>query len=145
IPRLADVGMDLRVLAFTIGVAVVTSVVFGLVPALATTGVSTSRAIGGAGRGTVGHTGTTLRKSLVVAEMALAVVLLVGAGLLIRSYQHISGVDPGLPSGPVFGFRVAVPEAKDKTEPAVSEFVAAYTERLTRNGVQAAGVFGLPL
>jgi putative ABC transport system permease protein len=145
VPRLADVGMDGRVLAFTIGVAAVTSIVFGLVPAFATAGISTARTISGAGRGTVGHSGTRLRKTLVVAEMALAVVLLVGAGLLIRSYQHLSGVDPGFSPDHVLTFRVALPDSKYKTEPAISEFVATYTERLARNGVTAAAVLGLPL
>jgi len=145
IPRLADVGMDGRVFAFTVGVAVVTSIVFGLVPAFATVGISTARTISGAGRGMVGHSGTRLRKLLVVAEMALAVVLLVGAGLLIRSYQQISGVDPGFSPERVLTFRIALPDSKYKTERAISEFVAAYIERLARNGVSAAAVFGLPL
>ena len=108
-------------LAFTIGVAVVTSIVFGLVPAFATVGISTARTISGAGRGMVGHSGTRLRKTLVVAEMALAVVLLVGAGLLIRSYQYLSGVDPGFSPDHVLTFRVALPDSKYKTEPAISE------------------------
>jgi putative ABC transport system permease protein len=145
VPRLAEVGLDGRVLAFTIGVAVVTSVVFGLVPAFATAGISAARTISAAGRGTVGHSGTRLRKILVVAEMALAVVLLVGAGLLIRSYQRISGVNPGFSPDQVLTFRVALPGSKYQTEPAISEFVAAYTERLARNGATAAAVLGLPL
>ena len=145
IPRLTDIAIDWRVLAFTIAVAVVTSVGFGLIPALATTGLASSGAITTAGRGTVGQPGGTLRKSLVVAEMALAVVLLVAAGLLIRSYARISGVDPGFQPDHVLTFRVALPSAKyDGAEP-VARFVSAYTHRLNRNGVRAAAIFGLPL
>ena len=74
IPRLADVGIDLRVLAFTAAVAVATSVVFGLAPALASTGAAVARFIGSAGRGAVGG-GTRMRKLLVVCELALAATL----------------------------------------------------------------------
>ena len=84
-----------QVLAFTVATAVVTSVVFGLVPALATTGGALARFISTAGRGSIGHGRTRVRKVLVVCEMSLAVVLLVGAGLLMRSYQRLSDVDPG--------------------------------------------------
>jgi putative ABC transport system permease protein len=145
IPRLADVTIDWRVLAFTIAVATLTSMAFGLLPALATTGSSMARAVGSSSRGAVGHAGTRLRKTLVVAEMALAVMLLVGAGLLIRSYQQISGVNPGFSADHVLTFRLALPEAKYRTTAAVGQFVDAYVRRLGRGGVVAAAVFGLPL
>jgi len=77
--------------------------------------------------------------------MALAVVLLVGAGLLIRSYQRISGVAPGFLPDHVLTFRVALPASKYSNEPASIAFVDSYTQRLARNGVSAAAVFGLPL
>ncbi len=145
IPRLSDITVDWRVLVFAVGVAIATSVMFGLIPAFAATGVSTSRTIGAAGRGTIGHGGTRLRKALVVAEMALAVMLLVGAGLLIRSYQHISGVDPGFQPDHVLTFRVALPNSKYEGPEAVAQFVSDYAHRLNRNGIQAAAIFGLPL
>ena len=95
IPRLSDVGIDWRVLGFTVATAVATSVLFGLAPAVASTGGVMARFVIGAGRGSIGSAGTRTRKTLVVAEMALAVVLLVGAGLLVRSYERIAGVNPG--------------------------------------------------
>jgi predicted permease len=147
IPRLAEVGIDWRVLGFTIAVAVVTSVLFGLVPALATTGSAIARFITTAGRGAIGHGGTRIRKTLVVSEMALAVILLVGAGLLVRSYQRISDVDPGFSPDHVLTFTIGLPEAKYKTSAAAGQFIQEFVDRLAaRPGVEtAAAVYGLPL
>jgi putative ABC transport system permease protein len=147
IPRLADVGIDWRVLAFTVAIAVATSVLFGLVPALAATGDSAARGIATAGRGSAGHRGTRIRKALVVCEMALAVVLLVGAGLLIRSYARLSRVDAGFSPDRVLTFNLALPEAKYTTSAAVGRFVTEYVQRLAGEpGVSsAAAVYGLPL
>jgi len=147
IPRLGEVGIDWRVLSFTAAVAVITSVLFGLVPALATTGSAIARFVSTAGRGAIGHGSTRLRKILVVCEMALAVVLLVGAGLLVRSYQRISGVNPGFSPDHVLTFTIGLPEAKYKTSAAAAQFVQEFVDRLAVHpGVEAtAAVFGLPL
>jgi putative ABC transport system permease protein len=132
---------------FVVAVAVATSVVFGLVPALATTGRSFARLVSTAGRGLVGEAGTRVRRTLVVAEMALAVILLVAAGLLMRSYQRISNVDPGFSPDHVLTFSIGLPESKYKTSAAAGGFVQAFVDGLAaRPGVEAAaGVFGLPL
>jgi putative ABC transport system permease protein len=134
------------VLAFAAGTAAATSIVFGLLPALASTGTAIARVIS-ASRGAIGHSGARIRKALVVCEMALAVVLLVGAGLLIRSYQHISDVDPGFAPDHVLTFTIGLPEAKYPTGTAVTQFVQALVARLGAHaGVEhAAAVFGLPL
>jgi putative ABC transport system permease protein len=147
IPRLGEVGVDWRVLAFTVATAMLTSVVFGLVPALAATGGSIARFVSSAGRGTVGSGSTRVRKTLVVCEMALAVVLLVGAGLLIRSYQRISEVDPGFSPDHIITFIVALPEQKYKTSADAGRFMRALVARVSDHpGVlHAAGVYGLPL
>ena len=147
IPRLGEVGVDFRVLGFTIAVAVLTSVVFGLAPALTTTGGSVARFVSGAGRSAVGSGITRIRKTLVICEMALAVVLLVGAGLLIRSYQRISVVNPGFSADHLLTFTVALPEQKYKTSDEAGRFMRAVVSRLgEHSGVEhAAGVFGLPL
>jgi predicted permease len=146
IPRLGEVGVDLRVLAFAIAIAVLTSVLFGLAPALTTTG-SVARFISAAGRGAVGSGSTRIRKTLVTCEMALAVVLLVGAGLLIRSYQRISVVDPGFSADHLLTFTVALPEHKYKTSADAGRFMRDLVARVADHpGVQhAAGVYGLPL
>lgn len=147
LPRLAEISVDWHVLAFAIGAGVCTSVLFGIVPALAATGHVASRFISSAGRGTVGHRGVRTRRALVVCEMGLAVVLLVGAGLLVRSYQRISDVNPGFASDHVLTFTLGFPSAAYPNGTAVDRAVSDYLERLNaRPGVEAAaGVFGLPL
>jgi len=120
--------------------------VFGLVPALATSSASFSRAIGG-GRGAIGSAGTRARKALVAAEMALAVVLLVGAGLLIRSYQRLNSVNPGFAVDHLLTFHISLPESRYPTAASDLEAVTTYVHRLAATpGVdRAAAVFGLPL
>ena len=147
IPRLGEVGVDWRVLGFTVAIAVLTSVVFGLVPALTATGGGVARFVSTAGRGSVGPGGTRIRKTLVICEMALAVVLLIGAGLLIRSYQRISAVNPGFSTDHLLTFTVALPEQKYKTSAEAGRFMRALVARVADHpGVlHAAGVYGLPL
>jgi putative ABC transport system permease protein len=147
VPRLTEVTIDWRVLAFTLGVALTTSVVFGLVPALASSGRRAARVITAAGRGSIGASGTAMRKVLVTAEFALAVVLLAGAGLLLRSYERIIAVDPGFTADRVLTFNLALPAAKYGSTDAVTHFMADYLERLRATpGVEStAAAFGLPL
>ena len=147
ISRFASIGIDLRVLAFAAAIAITTSVLFGLVPAVAVTGGRFASAIGSAGRGSVGSSGTRVRKALVMCEMALAVVLLVGAGLLMRSYQRLSGVDPGFSADRVLTFHLSLPEEKYASGASVAEFMTTYVQRLAGSpGVEnEAAVFGLPL
>jgi putative ABC transport system permease protein len=147
VPRLTEVGVDWRVLAFTIAVAVGTSLVFGLAPALASSSRATPRFIIAAGRGQLGPGGVAMRRTLVVAEFALAVVLLAGAGLLLRSYQRITSIDPGFAADRVLTFSVALPEAKYGTSDSVHRFVGGYVSRLAASpGAEAAAaIFGLPL
>ncbi len=112
LPRLSEIEVDWHVLAFAVAAGVGTSVLFGLAPALAATGNRVSRFISSAGRGTVGHGGVRTRRALVVCEMALAVVLLVGAGLLVRSYERISDVNPGFSSDHVLTFTLGFPDTQ---------------------------------
>ena len=152
IPRLADVAVDWQVLLFAIAVACGTSLLFGLIPALSTTGAAFAHGANGAhgaltSRGSLGTGGHRLRRLLVMSEMALAVVLLVGAGLLIRSYERLSGVNPGFLADHVLTFHLALPETKYPTAAATHDLMSAYVDRLAGlPGVEsAAAVFGLPL
>jgi len=147
IPRLSAVTMDARVFIFAVTITVATSVMFGLVPALTATGGAFARLITSAARGSIGPAGSRVRKALVVCEMSLAVVLLIAAGLLMRSYRSISAVDPGFSPDHVLTFNLALPEAKYATTIAVHDLISTYVRRLGGSpGVErAAAVVGLPL
>jgi putative ABC transport system permease protein len=146
IPRLSEATIDLRVLAFTFAVAVGTSVLFGLMPALSASGGTVARFIGSAGRGAIGPGGSRTRRGLVVCEMALAVVLLVGAGLLIRSYSQLQQVSPGFDPDGVVTFNLSLPQAKYPATPQISAFTTTLLSQLqSEPGVEAAAaIFGLP-
>jgi putative ABC transport system permease protein len=107
LPRLEQIGVNGAVLVFTLGISLLTGLVFGLVPALQATGTRLSRTIREGGRGTGTGKGTNrVRATLVVAEMALSVVLLMGAGLLIRSFVKLTHVAPGFQADHALAFRV---------------------------------------
>jgi hypothetical protein len=110
LPRLEDISIDGRVLAFSVLVAIVTGVAFGLVPAFHSAKSELGQMLKESVRGTSGRRATQrTRSALVVSEMALAVVLLVGAGLLIRSFVKLVNVDPGFQADHVVTFNVSVP------------------------------------
>src|SRR5215212_79648 len=149
IPRLEEVGLDARVLAFTFGVSALTGVVFGLLPALSAskTDVSVSLKEGGSRGATAGRGARRLRGSLVVAEVAITAVLLAGAGLMIRSFAAVQAVDPGFRPERVITFEFALPSAKYKEPPQIVNFDEQLTERASAiPGVErAALVDALPL
>ncbi|HEX8179244.1 MAG TPA: ABC transporter permease [Pyrinomonadaceae bacterium] len=96
IPRLSEAGLDWRVLAFTCAVSLATGMLFGLAPALRSTETDLSEALKEGGRSmTTGFKGQRLRGLLVVSEVALALVLTVGAGLMLKSFRRLLGVAPG--------------------------------------------------
>lgn len=97
-PRLADVQVDWRVLAFTGGLAIVTGFVFGLAPALHSSRAALTEALKSGGRGGAPAVSRRLRSGLVVAQVAFAVLLVIAAGLLIRSLMALSHVNPGFHS-----------------------------------------------
>ncbi len=107
IPRLDAIGLDGRVLAFTFAVSILTGILFGLAPALRAARVDLNSTLKAGGRNTQGDGGLggsrrRLRSLLVVGEMAISMVLLVGAGLLIRSFVRLQSVSPGFdPEGVV--------------------------------------------
>jgi predicted permease len=106
IPRLDDVGLDATVVAFTLGLAIATSLVFGTLPAIQATGATLAGGLAAGARAGAGAQGHRLRSTLVVAEIAMAVVLLTGAGLLIRSFVELTRVDPGFTADEAMTFRL---------------------------------------
>jgi putative ABC transport system permease protein len=117
IPRALQVGLDWRVLIFTLGVSVLTGVVFGLVPAIHSSKTALTESLKEGGRsGGEGARRNRVRGVLVVTELAIAVVLLVGAGLLIQSLWRLRNVSPGFESQNLLTFAVGIPDVKYPTE-----------------------------
>src|SRR5580692_6642650 len=113
IPRLADVGIDGRVLLFTALLSVLSGILFGLAPALRVSRIDLNTALKDASRGSAGTSavwgrGNNIRRLLVVAELALSVVLLIAAGLLIRSFARLQNVAPGFNPQNVLTFELAL-------------------------------------
>ena len=135
IPRLDEIGIDGRVLAFTFGISLVTGIVFGLVPAVRASRLDLNDVLREGGRGGVGTSAFglghhQLRKLLISAELALSLVLLIGAGLLIRSYQRITNANPGFDPARVLSVRVALPGFKYNNPDAIIAFYKRLEDRL---------------
>jgi putative ABC transport system permease protein len=147
LPRAAQIGLDPRVLGFTLLMSVFTGVLFGLVPALHSSKTDLNESLKEGGRGTSeGVRRNRLRSVLVTVEVAIAVVLLIGAGLLIQSLWRLQRVDAGVSTRNVITFELGVPEVK--YSPAKqSEFFRQLQARLAAlPGVEAASaVMPLPL
>ncbi len=137
--RIDQIGIDYRVLGFALGVTALTGVIFGLAPALQASKLDVSSSLKEGGRSGEGHRRTSARSLLLVGEVALSLVLLVGAGLLIRSFIRLQEVRPGFNPHNVLMACVALPAAKYKEEQR-PEFFRQLVERLeSLPGVQAAG------
>jgi putative ABC transport system permease protein len=147
IPRLQNIAVDGRVLAFTFAVALVTGIVFGLAPALRASRVNLSETLKEGGRSLVGSGNQRLRSMLVVAEVALSLMLLVGAGLLIRSFIRVQQVEPGFAAQNVLSLRLSVGGTSYDKDSLRLGFYQQLWDRIRRlPGVEATGgVSILPL
>jgi putative ABC transport system permease protein len=110
-PSFVAPGLDARVAVFTIVVSIVCGVLVGLVPGLQARAVDLTTALKEQARGSDGPRAQRVRGALVVAELSLAVVLLVGAGLMIRSVRNLASIDPGFDPASVLTLRVSIPRA----------------------------------
>jgi putative ABC transport system permease protein len=105
--RYPAISLDWRVLAFTLALTVATSIVFGILPAVTAAGIHIQDALKSAGlTQSAGRGATRLRKTLVAAELAVSLVLLIGAGLLMRSFLHLAQVGLGFSSDHLLTFRI---------------------------------------
>jgi predicted permease len=141
VPRVDELGVDGNVLLFTLIVSVGTGLLFGVMPALQISKSDLQTTLREGGRSGAGdRSGQRVRRVLVVAEVALALTLLVGAGLLVRSSARLSGVDPGFDPNDVLTFSLSLPELEYPSDTAINAFFDAVIPAIERiPGVQAAG------
>ncbi len=152
VPRLGFIGIDGRVLLFTLLISLIAGTLFGLAPALRVSQVDLQSALkaegrGGSGSGAVWGRGKSLRKSLVITELALSILLLIGATLLIRSFANLQNVSPGFNPRDVLTLELTMTGAQYKNGPAV---LAAYKQLFKKlsalPGVTSVGaITALPL
>ncbi|HKB07136.1 MAG TPA: ABC transporter permease, partial [Candidatus Polarisedimenticolia bacterium] len=147
VPRFRPITVDARVLLFTLGVSLLTGLLFGVLPALDSSRLDLNEALRDGTRGTPGRARGRARDFLVVGEIGVALVLLIGAGLLVRSFGQVRAVDPGFVPDRVLTLKMGIPKAK-YGEPA--KRLAFYHQLLDRvstlPGVRSSGVISfLPL
>ncbi len=139
-PRLQEVGVDSSVLLFTLAVSLGTGILFGLAPALRASRPDLSAVLKEGARSSKGRLAVQARSVLVVVETALAVVLLAGAGLLLRSFGELLHVDPGFKPENAIVFNLAPPSPKYEKDPQLRALANTLVERLrSLPGVTAAG------
>jgi putative ABC transport system permease protein len=147
LPRVAEIGVDARVLGFTLGISILTGLIFGLVPAWAASRGRVGDALKEGGRSaTAGSARQRLRSAFVVAEIGVALVLLVGAGLLIKTFWKLRSVEPGFNPDRLITMRVELPETRYKAVAPQTRFRKQVLDGMNSlPGVQAAMISELPL
>jgi putative ABC transport system permease protein len=148
IPRVKEITLDGSVLGFTLGVSILTGVVFGLAPAFLISKLNLNEVLKEGGRGTTeGGSRNRVRNVLVISEIALSLVLLVGAGLLVKSFLHLRDTDPGFDSQRVLTTSLAVSRNKYPESEQQKRFFQQVLQRAEAiPGVEAVGAINfLPL
>ncbi|MFN0120060.1 MAG: ABC transporter permease [Blastocatellia bacterium] len=147
LPRAREVGIDRVVLAFTAGLSLLTGLLFGMIPALTAARPALNETLKEGGRTGGGLQRNRLRGALIVGEMALSLALLVGAGLLSKSFRQLMEVNPGFQAGNLLTMNVALPGEKYKAEAQVISFYRELPARLeSLPGVKAvSAVSSLPI
>jgi putative ABC transport system permease protein len=148
IPRTKEVGLDFWVLGFTVLVSLITGVIFGLAPALQASKVNINEALKEGGRSATSGSGTrSISNMLVIAEVAISLMLLISAGLMIKSFLQLRGLSPGFDVHHLLTVQIALPAAKYGEKPQQIQFVEQLTARIASvPGVQAVAMSnGLPL
>ena len=130
LPRLADITLDARVIGFTFGIALLTGIVFGLVPALQISRTGLSQTLKEGGRSASSGVGRVVRRTLVVVQVALALVLLTGAGLMVQSFLRLQRVDIGFDPARVLTLEVTLSGTSYRDPPAITNFFTRTLERV---------------
>ena len=143
IPRLHEVALDGRVVAFTAALSMLTGIVFGVAPALQASRADLTEALKEGSRTIAG--GHRVRRALVVAEVALSLVVLIGAGLLINSFARLQDVAPGFDPSRLLTFRLAPSTAKYTFEKSEQLYADVFSQLASKPGVEAvAAIDALP-
>ena len=147
LPRLDEIGVDVRVFGFTLGVSLLTGVIFGLLPAWSASRAAVSAGLKEGGRrASSSRSQLRLRNAFVIAELSVALVLLVGAGLLVKTFWKLRNVEPGFNPTNLLTMRVELPETRYKeVEPQTRFRAQALANINSLPGTQGAMVSELPL
>ena len=147
IPGLEVIGVDWGTLAFTFGVSLLTGVLFGAMPALQISRIDLNQTLKEGGKGSAGAGRRSLSRALVATEVALAVIVLVGAGLLVRSFQKLLQVDPGFRADHLLSLKIELPQSRYQRDEQIRNFYQQLTPRIQAlPGVeQAALIDRLPI
>src|SRR5690606_32991369 len=129
-PRITDISLDGTVILFTLSVSIVSSLLFGIAPVVHARRSAPAPALREGGRGLAGRSGTRTRSALVLAETALAFALVIGAGLLIRSFDQLRRVDPGFRADNTLTFDLLLPQSRYADGERIAEFWGRLGDRL---------------
>ena len=132
IPRVSEIQMDTRVMLFALGVSLIAGLLFGIAPALQVSGRNLAEPLRDDQRAGAGRSRRALQRTLVVAEIAMALMLSVGAGLVIRSLVRLQHVDLGFESTSLLTFELSLPDARYNDESAARAFYQRLLERTCR-------------
>jgi len=143
LPRLNEVSLDLRVLGWALAISLLAGMLVGLAPAMTACRRDLRPSGGEGGRSISGGAATRrIRRALVVAEFALAVILLVGAGLLVRSWRHVMSIDPGFRPERILAMELSLPTGVNLPAQRSDLYGRVLQEVLAVPGVESAGVIG---
>jgi len=141
LPRISEIRVDQQVLFFTLGVSVLTGLIFGLAPALQAARTDLNETLKEGGRGAAGQARQRTRSLLVVAEVSLSMVLLVGAGLLLRSFAELLQVQPGFATANLLSASLNLPGTRYNDTPKSAAFQTQLLERLAAvPGIRSAAI-----
>lgn len=148
IPQIKAISLDARVLIFTVFISLLTGLIFGLIPAIQSSMFNPNEVLKEGGRNSAsGNRGNRVRALLIIAEVAVSLILLIGAGLLINSFLRLRNIDPGFRTANLLTMRIVLPDQKYRQQAQRSAFYSDLLQRIQSvPGVKSAAVTtNLPL